>query len=70
MRYGRGWNRTSDFLRVKQALWPAELLAHEAVATASDRPVAEPNLFGESSDALGREHNNQQVAHGGEWFPP
>jgi hypothetical protein len=35
-----------------------------------DESVAEPNLFGESSDAAGREHNNQKGAHGGNWFPP
>ena len=32
--------------------------------------VAEPNLFGESSDAPGREDSNQKGAHGGNWFPP
>jgi len=32
--------------------------------------VAKPNVFSESSDAPGREHNNQKGAHGGNWFPP
>jgi hypothetical protein len=31
--------------------------------------VAEPNLFGESSDTLGREYR-KKGAHGGNWFPP
>ena len=32
--------------------------------------VAEPNLFGESSEAPSREHHNQKGAHGGNWFHP
>jgi len=32
--------------------------------------VAEPNLFGESSETFGRENNHEKGAHGGNWFPP
>jgi len=34
------------------------------------RVVAEPNLFGESSETPGREASNQKGAYGGNWFPP
>jgi len=42
----------------------------DAASRSALRHDAEPNLFGESSDAPGREHNNQKGAHGGNWFPP
>jgi hypothetical protein len=32
--------------------------------------VAEPNVFGESSDTARREHNHSEGAQGGNWFPP
>ena len=32
--------------------------------------VAEPNLFGESSDTPGREHNTQKGVHGGNMVSP
>ena len=73
IRNGRGWNRTSDFLRVKQALWPAELLARERLRDKDSNPdlhvqsvvscrLDDPGLVPARSVHLRRGRSTQSVA--------